>query len=192
MATRKIVPRADNEGGIGTALKRWASAFIADLTVNTIALLGGQIAFPSTESESSDPNTLDDYEEGTFTPTLVPGTSGTITLHSSFNLLSYTKIGNAVTIRGRIVVDSVSSPVGTLSITGLPFICGSPGKNSGTTAVILLCDTLNATASTSMMALIFQATAIIKIYHFTAGVLANAAADVKAISEFSINSTYFI
>ena len=43
MATRKIVPRADNEGGLGTALKRWASAFINALTadVATIGALSG-------------------------------------------------------------------------------------------------------------------------------------------------------
>ena len=43
MATRKIVPRADNEGGVGTSLKRWASAFINALTADsaTIGTLSG-------------------------------------------------------------------------------------------------------------------------------------------------------
>ena len=43
MATRKIVPRADNEGGLGTSLKRWASAFINALTADsaTIGTLAG-------------------------------------------------------------------------------------------------------------------------------------------------------
>ena len=43
MATRKMVPRADNEGGLGTALKRWASAFINALTADgaTIGTLSG-------------------------------------------------------------------------------------------------------------------------------------------------------
>lgn len=43
MATRKIVPRADNEGGIGTALKRWATAFINVLKADsaTIGSLSG-------------------------------------------------------------------------------------------------------------------------------------------------------
>lgn len=39
MATRNIVPRADNEGGIGTALKRWATGFFAALTTTTINAL---------------------------------------------------------------------------------------------------------------------------------------------------------
>ena len=43
MTTRKIVPRADNEGALGTALKRWASAFINALTADsaTIGTLSG-------------------------------------------------------------------------------------------------------------------------------------------------------
>lgn len=32
MATRKVVPRGDNEGGIGTNLKRWASGFFFNLS----------------------------------------------------------------------------------------------------------------------------------------------------------------
>ena len=39
MATRKIVPRSDDEGGIGTALKQWASGWIKLLTVTTINAL---------------------------------------------------------------------------------------------------------------------------------------------------------
>ena len=35
MATRKIVPRADNEGGVGTAAKRWASGYFATLFVDS-------------------------------------------------------------------------------------------------------------------------------------------------------------
>lgn len=36
MATRNFVPRANNEGGIGTILKKWATGFINALTVSTI------------------------------------------------------------------------------------------------------------------------------------------------------------
>ena len=37
--------------------------------------------------------------------------------------MRYTKIGREVFIGGRITVDSVSSPSGGLTITGLPFTC---------------------------------------------------------------------
>ena len=36
MATRNFVPRADGEGGIGTAAKKWLNAFIGAVTTTTI------------------------------------------------------------------------------------------------------------------------------------------------------------
>jgi hypothetical protein len=53
MPTHKIVPRADNEGGIGTALKRWASAFINAITGNSAtitAIRGAELAPAITEA----------------------------------------------------------------------------------------------------------------------------------------------
>jgi hypothetical protein len=41
MATRNFVPRADNEGGIGTALKRWATAYIVKITANNVIISDG-------------------------------------------------------------------------------------------------------------------------------------------------------
>ncbi len=75
--------------------------------------------------DTAQANALDDYEEGTFDVTLAPGTSGSITLNSSFNTLSYTKVGRLVTISGQIRISSVSSPVGTLLLTTLPFAARS-------------------------------------------------------------------
>ena len=80
----------------------------------------GQIKFPATQNASSDANTLDDYEEGTFTPTITAAGGGTITLNSSYDQLSYTRIGRLVTVTGLIVVGSVSSPSGELRVS-LPF-----------------------------------------------------------------------
>jgi hypothetical protein len=83
---------------------------------------GAGITFPATQSASTDANTLDDYEEGDFTATVTPNAGGSITLNSSINTLSYTKVGRVVTVCGWIQVSSVSSPSGTyLEIGGLPF-----------------------------------------------------------------------
>ena len=73
-------------------------------------------------------NTLDDYEEGTYTPTFTC-TSGSITLNGSYNIISYEKIGNSCHVHGRVRVSSVSSPSGTLVI-GLPFTRSNPGEDS--------------------------------------------------------------
>ena len=69
---------------------------------------------------SSDANTLDDYEEGTFTVAFTAGT-GSITVDSSYNTCAYVKVGKLVHIQGQIGVSSVSSPSGALNMTGLPF-----------------------------------------------------------------------
>ena len=58
-------------------------------------------------------NTLDDYEEGTYTATITCGTSGTITLGNK--VASYTKIGRVVHAQGYLDVASVSSPVGEVN-----------------------------------------------------------------------------
>lgn len=81
----------------------------------------GRIKFPATANPSGDANTLDDYQEGEWTATLVPSSSGTITLSSVQETLAYTKIGRVVYIQGRIGLTGVSSPVGATQLKGLPF-----------------------------------------------------------------------
>lgn len=64
-------------------------------------------------------NLLDDYEEGTFTATAAPGTSGSITLNDA--ILSYTKIGQLVFVSGNLTISALSSPVGSINIGAIPF-----------------------------------------------------------------------
>jgi len=76
----------------------------------------GGITFPATQSASTDANTLDDYEEGTWTPTL----GGTATY--SFQGGSYTKVGRLVTAQGWLIVSSIGTGA-TNNVSGLPFTC---------------------------------------------------------------------
>jgi hypothetical protein len=84
---------------------------------------GGQIAFPATAVPSADPNTLDDYEEGTWTPTK----SGFTEAGGGSYALSghYVKIGGTVFITGSInclTTATIASPGGTTNaIQGMPF-----------------------------------------------------------------------
>jgi len=94
---------------------------------------GCGITFPNTENLSTNGNTLDDYEEGVYTVTLTPTTSGSITLNSSYDAIAYTKIGRLVTITGRIRVSSVSSPVGSVNMS-LPFSSASISEEAGYSA----------------------------------------------------------
>lgn len=60
-------------------------------------------------------------QTGNFTPQLT-ASSGSITLNSTNNKLNYHRVGNLVTITGKLRVDSVSTPTGTLNLDGLPFL----------------------------------------------------------------------
>ncbi|WP_146147785.1 hypothetical protein [Phyllobacterium sophorae] len=98
-------------------------------TVGVTSLLsvdGGQIAFPATQIPSTDVNTLDDYEEGTWTPTLAfGGASVGITYNSRTG--SYIKIGRLVTVGLRVTLSNKGSSTGATSISGLPFtVSNSP------------------------------------------------------------------
>ena len=61
------------------------------------------------------------FEEGIYVPTITCTTSGSITLNTSYNKLSYTRINDTVTVHGRIRVSSVSSPNGQQLRIGLPY-----------------------------------------------------------------------
>jgi len=82
---------------------------------------GTGITFPATQSASSDANTLDDYEEGSWTPTLnfTGGTTG-IT-YASVRFGRYTKVGRIVTVGFCIILSSKGSSTGNANISGLPF-----------------------------------------------------------------------
>jgi hypothetical protein len=83
---------------------------------------GAGITFPATQSASSNANTLDDYEEGTWTPTITfGGASVGVTYNTTFTGATYTKIGNRVCVSGYLEVTNKGSSTGDASIGNLPF-----------------------------------------------------------------------
>ena len=82
------------------------------LTPGSGIYLGGTVAA----------NLLDDYEEGTFTPSLTP-TSGSITTYSN-QLGYYTKVGNRVFCTMRISITNIGTASGDMTLSGLPFANG--------------------------------------------------------------------
>ena len=148
------------------------------------------IIFPATQVPSANANTLDDYEEGDWTAAFACGTSGTITISNTYKTGAYVKIGRMVTITGYFVVVSVSSPVGALTLTGLPFTCSNSSKFASGVAVRPA--GLAATATTSIVGDIVWNTTAIRLFKFAAGVLSNTlAGDMQEGSEFTISATYF-
>lgn len=97
----------------------------------------GQIAFPATQSASADANTLDDYEEGTFTPALTFATVGNLSIAYSSQLGWYTKMGNVVNFGGIVTTSTFThtSASGAFQLTGLPFTCN--GTHAGRVAAMI-------------------------------------------------------
>ena len=81
---------------------------------------GAGITFPATQSSSSNANTLDDYEEGNWTPA-ISSAGGVPTATYAAQVGYYTKIGRQVSLICHLNVASASGGSGTLHITGLPF-----------------------------------------------------------------------
>ena len=83
----------------------------------------GQVKFPATQNASADANTLDDYEEGTWTPALTFATPGNLSVSYTDQFGEYTKVGNLVTLSYRIVTSAFTHTTasGNLQITGAPF-----------------------------------------------------------------------
>jgi hypothetical protein len=92
----------------------------------TLALQGASssagigIAFPATQTASSDANTLDDYEEGTWTPVLkFAGNNVGMTFNQQLG--QYIKIGRQVTAWFLVQLSAKGSSTGNALISGAPF-----------------------------------------------------------------------
>lgn len=86
-------------------------------------LTGGQIQFPAVQVPSAGANVLDDYEEGTWTPTLTFAVPGNLVVNYSTRLGNYTKIGRAVTLQYSFITTTFTHTTasGIMVINGGPF-----------------------------------------------------------------------
>ena len=122
-----------------------SAARFKDLYLSGGAYLGGTAAA----------NKLDDYEEGTWTPTITGSTTaGAFTY--AVQQGKYTKVGNSVALHCAIAVSATStSPVGDMTITGLPFAVSSqfPSFAVGWSQFITFADQLGAYGGGSIITL---------------------------------------
>ena len=93
-----------------------------------IGTAGQGIDFAVNSLPGSTKKILDDYEEGTWTPTISSGT-GTITSYAVYSA-KYTKIGRIVFITLQFAVTNNGTGASWLFVTGLPFTCAvaTPGN----------------------------------------------------------------
>ena len=148
---------------------------------------GAGITFPATQSASSDANTLDDYEEGTFTPTIIGGTtSGTGTYSNQTGL--YTKIGNMVYFYAQCAW-SAHTGTGTMSFSGLPFTISS--DTFGSTSVYIETAVTLTAGNVLQMRLTGGTTNVLFAQYATGGSNASAvafdtSADVRISGQYKI------
>ena len=120
----------DGTNGVTTNSGTLISATTIGVGGATPSTSGAGITFPATASASTDANTLDDYEEGTFTPTLLNGTTTTYTNQVG----AYTRIGRVVFFRIFLKINSIGNG-DTRIIAGLPFSLVSPQNNEACVSI---------------------------------------------------------
>lgn len=128
--------------------------------------IGTGISFPAAQVASSDVNTLDDYEEGSWTPVL-EAASGTVTSYS-YQQGSYTKVGNLVFARFWIDISNKGTLSGNLKVTGLPFLVGVTGAvcsfDDFQTGSLVITSALGYPTSTSILLSVIKASATGSVY----------------------------
>ncbi len=125
------------------------------------------VTFPATQVPSADANTLDDYEEGTWTPTI---TSGMSSVSYSNQLGTYTKIGRQVNFQFLVAVTGGTRNVNRIFIS-LPFSASgtSPAKSFG--AYWTYTDTSTLSSSTTNVPFLYigDGTANLEFYNASGG-----------------------
>jgi hypothetical protein len=98
---------------------------------------GAGITFPATQSASSDANTLDDYEEGTFTPVVSASGGATWVYNTDYKFIDsntgsasirYTKTGNIVSLN--FCLQMLTTKTARINIT-LPFTISGDQQSVG-------------------------------------------------------------
>jgi hypothetical protein len=133
------------------------------ITGGTGIFTGNGVAFPAAQVASADPNTLDDYEEGTWT--IIPrGGTTAGTYQCTLDTGYYTKIGDTVHAWGLIETAAVVTGGGSGDFRlNLPFVARSPGPFAGNVAIQSSIDWTVATGSLSLIRAITGASDLARI-----------------------------
>lgn len=125
---------------------------------------------------------LNDYEEGTWTPS-VEGSTTAGTVAYSVQVGTYTKIGNRVLFNAQVQLNGSHSGTGNILIKGLPFACnGTYGS-----ALSQYVNSLNSGVTTSLQFLLFQGESQIRLVRYAAG-----AAAALPLSNLNTDSNIYV
>jgi hypothetical protein len=181
-----VVTVADTTGdvaGVGTL----SLATTLGVGGATPSASGTGITFPATQSASSNANTLDDYEEGTWTPTVIGSTTaGTGTYGNQLGL--YTKVGRLVTVEVYLTW-SAHTGTGNLQFGNLPFTTAS-GYNSAVS--IALFDNIALTALNIAVAFTAPNTTYIRLFQYPTGGGSCTTVPIDTAGEIMYSVTYSV
>lgn len=118
----------------------------------------GQVSFPATQNPSAGANVLDDYEEGTWTPTIAGG--ATYTTQNG----TYTKVGRKVLAQCTLTINAINAGSPN-SIAGLPFASANPAIGScdfsgSATNIVFLIASVTSPSSTAILRSLTVAAAV--------------------------------
>jgi hypothetical protein len=149
----------------------------------------GQIPFPAAQNASSNVNTLDDYEEGAWTPAIASSGGGAATYTAQVG--KYIKVGKLTFATGTIILATKGTlAAGTVTITGLPFTAENTTNQNAAVPFI------NWTLTTSVVylgGLILPNTTTIALEHLTAAAASltlTTVADLSATSNLTFTAIY--
>jgi len=136
-----------NAGGVDTL-----TAMLDLDSSSDVKVMSGDLVFSAAGkgivlgvTSNADENTLDDYEEGTFSPTFL-GSSSNPTQSYAYQVGIYTKIGREVILHGRIGLSGsgITPGSGTLQLGNLPFTSLSTTHSHGSVVISFSGDFLTA------------------------------------------------
>jgi hypothetical protein len=182
-----------NVGGVaGTAMTLNSTGLGVGVTPSAgrgaIQLSAG-VGFPATQVASSDANTLDDYKESAFTPTIEGGTTaGTGTYTTQVG--RFTKVGNLVTVQ-IILSWTAHTGTGNISVANLPYTSSSVTALVGS-ATIGYVDGLALTAGHTPLAYIQNNSSKIQLLQTPSGGGAIALVPMDTAATIVITATYMV
>jgi hypothetical protein len=141
-------------------------------------------------TSNTDANTLDDYEEGTWTASLQDSSGNSATLSRS--AMTYTKVGRLVHVGGNIRVSSLGSASGGVRCYGLPFAINGTSVAYYTALSISDVSGLSVTAGHNIMALAYTGTSFfgIMLNDATTGETSLQFSELSADGNFVIGGWY--
>ena len=175
----------DEKARIDTSGRLLIGQSTANANGGILQLTSG-ITFPATAVAASDVNTLDDYEEGTWTPTAFGETTAGTTTYT-FQLGQYVKVGNMVTCTAGIGVSNLTG-TGKLLLGNLPFTLSNTTMDVYSPSIGKV-DSLTFSNQLGLMAL--AGTTSIRVISISSN-SAYAQVDVDSAFEFYYTVTFFV